>query len=62
MNKQLKALMSEHNLKPEDIKELLSDYGVSIHTCRSWLKEPGSSNFKLLRPIVFDMIKIKLGL
>ena len=60
MNNQLKALMSDNDLSPDDIKILLSDYDISIWTIRSWLKPSGSSNFKLLRPMVFDVIKGKL--
>ena len=62
MNNQLKQLMADHDLSPDDIKILLSDYNVSIHCIRSWLKPSGSSNFKLLRPMVFDVIKFKLGI
>ena len=56
-NNELRMLAAERNLSRQNLAKIL---GVSPETVRNWLRNPNTSNFRVMPEPMLELLKIKL--
>jgi len=55
-NRELRRFVDEHNLSYDDVSKLI---GVPFETSRNWLRSEGSSQFRRMSDLAFQMFQMK---